>query len=303
MSEYWISQGRRMCPYCKCWTADNKASINFHEQGKNHKENVTKKLDELRKKGLEDARMRQSEESDMAKIERAALESLKKDLANNSGVSSAYGIVSKSTLQSSSNASVSTTCPESERATPKGDLQPSKESGTPPNDWVETYTEDGHLYYWNSVTNETSWDPPNDGSNQIVAPPDPAPVAALNTTTSKAQAPPSIVKRKAPPVKDATTGFGQWERVESEPDESVTDYDLPTDSKYMTTLPEDIPLPPSGATSDAIDTPASDAPEQPTKFKEKRVVLGSVGKGSESVAFKKPRMAKKRQTRGALDDE
>lgn len=92
MSEYWISQGRKMCTYCKCWIADNKASINFHEQGKNHKENVKKKLDELRKKGLEEAKRKQTEQSDMEKIEKAALASLKKDLSSNPTMASAYGI-------------------------------------------------------------------------------------------------------------------------------------------------------------------------------------------------------------------
>lgn len=92
MSEYWISQGRRMCTYCKCWTADNKASINFHEQGKNHKENVKKKLDELRKKGLADAKSKQNEQSDMEKIERAALASLKKDMLSNPNMAGVYGI-------------------------------------------------------------------------------------------------------------------------------------------------------------------------------------------------------------------
>lgn len=92
MSEYWISQGRKMCSYCKCWIADNKASIDFHERGKNHKENVKKKLDELRKKGIKDAKKKQAEVSTLEKIERAALESLKKDISSNSGIADAYGI-------------------------------------------------------------------------------------------------------------------------------------------------------------------------------------------------------------------
>mgnify|MGYP001791552276 CR=1 FL=1 len=81
-----------MCPYCKCWIADNRASINFHEQGKNHKENVKKKLDELRKKGIKDAKAKQAEVSTMAQIERAALESLKKDISSNPGIADVYGI-------------------------------------------------------------------------------------------------------------------------------------------------------------------------------------------------------------------
>lgn len=92
MSEYWVSQGRKMCTYCKCWIADNKASINFHEQGKNHKENVKKKLDELRRKGLSDAKKKAKEMSDMERIEAAALASLKNDLSANPSLAGAYGI-------------------------------------------------------------------------------------------------------------------------------------------------------------------------------------------------------------------
>lgn len=81
-----------MCSYCRCWIADNKASINFHEQGKKHKENVKLKLDELRKKGLQDSRNKNAEADAMAAIERAAMESFKKDIG--AGSSSAYGSVS-----------------------------------------------------------------------------------------------------------------------------------------------------------------------------------------------------------------
>jgi len=92
MSEYWVSQGRRMCTYCKCWTADNKASIDFHEQGKNHKENVKKKLDELRRKGIDDSKKRDQEQVDLAMIEKAALQALKRDIASDPSIAASYGI-------------------------------------------------------------------------------------------------------------------------------------------------------------------------------------------------------------------
>ncbi|MGH0149687.1 UNVERIFIED_CONTAM: hypothetical protein FKN15_025910, partial [Acipenser sinensis] len=45
-TEYWKSQPKKFCQYCKCWIADNKPSIEFHERGKNHKENVHAKISE-----------------------------------------------------------------------------------------------------------------------------------------------------------------------------------------------------------------------------------------------------------------
>lgn len=286
MSEYWVSQGRRMCPYCKCWTADNKASINFHEQGKNHKENVKRKLDELRKKGLEDARKRDAESSDMAKIEKAALESYKKDLAANKGVSSAYG-----TLPKASEETPSAIHDKAKSNAPQSQISGGNEQSD--GDWVTAYTDEGHPYYWNSKTNETSWYPPGQTSESDVENKSQTP-STSNVVSAKSEKP---AKPEKPAVVNSTTGYGQWEKVATDTEESITDYDLPTDSKHMNTLPEDIPLPPTAVISTAADS------EPKTKFKEKRVELSSGPKDSGPVAFKKPKMARKRQARGALDDE
>ena len=69
MTEYWKSQPRRFCEICKCWFGDNKAvgefptlkhfgsekfhllaclqSIQHHEQGVRHKNNVQKRIKEV----------------------------------------------------------------------------------------------------------------------------------------------------------------------------------------------------------------------------------------------------------------
>ena len=47
MSEYWKSNAKKYCDYCKVWISDNKASINIHESGKNHKDNVKAKLEDV----------------------------------------------------------------------------------------------------------------------------------------------------------------------------------------------------------------------------------------------------------------
>ncbi|CAJ0762325.1 17750_t:CDS:2, partial [Entrophospora sp. SA101] len=43
-SEYWISQKKHWCQYCKIYITDNKPSRNMHENGKKHKDNVEKFL-------------------------------------------------------------------------------------------------------------------------------------------------------------------------------------------------------------------------------------------------------------------
>ncbi|XP_022653002.1 uncharacterized protein LOC111246895 [Varroa destructor] len=79
MSEYWVSTGKRFCDACKCYIADNKASIQNHEQGKRHKENVAKRVETIAKRGAEEYAKNSAYEKEMAKIEAAALAAVAKD--------------------------------------------------------------------------------------------------------------------------------------------------------------------------------------------------------------------------------
>lgn len=68
-ADYWKSQGRKFCDFCKCWIADNKPSIEFHEGGKKHKENVSKRLREIHKNSAKQARQHRKFEDDIKKME------------------------------------------------------------------------------------------------------------------------------------------------------------------------------------------------------------------------------------------
>ena len=63
MTEYWVSQAKHWCEYCRIYIAGNKSSIAFHENGKKHKEIVELSLRDMRKRGRE----RRHEESDLQK--------------------------------------------------------------------------------------------------------------------------------------------------------------------------------------------------------------------------------------------
>lgn len=67
--DYWKSQGRKFCDFCKCWIADNKPSIDFHEGGKKHKENVGKRLKEIYKNSTRQAKQNKKFEDDLKKME------------------------------------------------------------------------------------------------------------------------------------------------------------------------------------------------------------------------------------------
>jgi WW domain-binding protein 4 len=44
MADYWKSNAKKYCEFCKVWIADNKASVNIHESGRKHKDAVKAKL-------------------------------------------------------------------------------------------------------------------------------------------------------------------------------------------------------------------------------------------------------------------
>lgn len=69
-ADYWKSQARKYCDFCKCWISDNKASVDFHEGGKKHKENVSKRLKEIHKNSAKQAKQQKKFDSDMEKMEK-----------------------------------------------------------------------------------------------------------------------------------------------------------------------------------------------------------------------------------------
>ena len=84
MTEYWKSQAKKFCDFCKCWIADNKASVTFHENGKRHQQAVEQRLYEIKRKGAKDERKASAEKRWLEEIEHKAMNDYrKKDLGNN----------------------------------------------------------------------------------------------------------------------------------------------------------------------------------------------------------------------------
>ncbi|KAI0214720.1 WW domain-binding protein 4 [Lamellibrachia satsuma] len=146
MADYWKSQPRKFCEFCKCWIADNKPSRDFHERGKRHLENVQQKLDDLRKKGVRDTEKQEEMSESLRQMEEAALKAFKEDLKNNPALAAQYNVMTKSKEEKPQKTS-SWTC----------DNKPS-EQGT----WSEAQSPEGYTYYWNDVSGETTWEKPTD---------------------------------------------------------------------------------------------------------------------------------------------
>ena len=85
MTEYWQSQARKFCDFCKCWIADQKASIEFHENGKRHQQAVKDRLRDIGQKGARDEKRTAKEDLWLKQIEQQAMKDYRaKDLQDNS---------------------------------------------------------------------------------------------------------------------------------------------------------------------------------------------------------------------------
>ncbi|XP_038055560.1 WW domain-binding protein 4-like [Patiria miniata] len=195
MATYWKSQPKKHCDFCKCWIADNRASIDFHERGKRHKENVEKKLAELRKKGHEQYKIQQTLDSDLIKMETEALKAFKKDLENDPALAAQYkaqaasaaasaaatakkkeellnsarklhkqGLVStKQAGKTTATSSTSSTAPATEASSHTAEstaATTAAEGSKTTCVWLEGTSPEGHTYYWNTVTGESQWEKP-----------------------------------------------------------------------------------------------------------------------------------------------
>ena len=50
MTEYWVSNAKHWCKFCKTWVQGDKASVRHHEQGARHKQAVEEYVRNKRKR-------------------------------------------------------------------------------------------------------------------------------------------------------------------------------------------------------------------------------------------------------------
>lgn len=224
MADYWKSQGRKFCDFCKCWIADNKPSIEFHEGGKKHKENVSKRLKEIHKNSAKQAKQNKKFEDDIRKMENAAMTAYLKDVENNTRDMTAERII-KEKLQKGDTKEIipnpnrtpyaaPETAPRFKSKNQRGEnirfshdidpCDPTPRVGPPPHAkshhhppaenrsagkgksgkgkgkgkkvqednrrsqpvrkvWYEALSPEGYTYYWHIETNESVWEPPEEG--------------------------------------------------------------------------------------------------------------------------------------------
>lgn len=106
-------------------------SVEFHEKGRRHKENVARRLKNVAKKSARDQVESEKFQSTLKQIESAALEAYQRDVESNRDLTS---IAINSRLE-------------------KDNLALSSGSKKV---WCEAKTNEGRTYYWNTLTNGIS---------------------------------------------------------------------------------------------------------------------------------------------------
>lgn len=172
MTEYWKSLPKKYCDFCKCWITDNKASVQFHERGEGHKAQVQRRLNELTKKGEIEYLHQQQVNTDMKRMEEAALRAYHKDLTSNPDLTARnladkHSHVAKVIEQAAAKPRVlksgEAAALQAASSFVGSGPGPSRPLLPAPKVWHEALSPEGYTYYWNIETNETCWEEPSEG--------------------------------------------------------------------------------------------------------------------------------------------
>lgn len=243
MADYWKSQPRKFCQYCKCWIADNKPSIEFHERGKNHKQNVAAKIEEIKKKSIDKAKKEEKMSKEFAAMEEAALKAYEEDMKRLQAESGP----SEAPVQTQRKAHKRKVFEAQKDVEVTTETSSSSESET----WVQGTTDDGLEYYYNAQTGESQWEKPEGFQGESVSS-DPI-VASSGSAWMEAVSPDGYTY-----YYNTETGESSWEKpADYSPSQEESAAEENSEENDIATTPQPEPL----SSEDSSEAPKEEAAE------------------------------------------
>lgn len=166
MTEYWVSQAKHWCEYCRIYIGGSKQSIAFHEAGKKHKEIVELSLKDMRKRGREKRAQDSEVQRELEKIERNAMKDyMAQDIA---GMGARQPAAAMPADQAAKLAELEAKISADRMARA---FQAAGGGQALPPGWAAMTNPDGKVYYEHAATGAIQWDPPssNDSSSSGAA--------------------------------------------------------------------------------------------------------------------------------------
>nr|BAH12608.1 unnamed protein product [Homo sapiens] len=132
MADYWKSQPKKFCDYCKCWIADNRP---------------------IKQKSLDKAKEEEKASKEFAAMEAAALKAYQEDLKR-------LGLESE--ILEPSITPVTSTIPPTSTSNQQKEKKEKKKRKKDPSKgrWVEGITSEGYHYYYDLISGASQWEKP-----------------------------------------------------------------------------------------------------------------------------------------------
>jgi len=158
MTEYWVSQARHWCEYCRIFINGTKPSIAFHENGRKHKEIVELFLRDMRKRGRDRRIEKDDTAKELAKIEREAMKQYQReDVCGYAGAGAAGPPPSEQRAARLAQLEATMARARQER---EERLAASASASGLPFGWEEAVNPDGKTFYTHTATGLVQWERP-----------------------------------------------------------------------------------------------------------------------------------------------